>query len=64
MISIKGFHLFFIFVSIILTMGFGIFELQSNQNGIAMILGIVSLLASITLIIYGFKVFRKFKTLT
>jgi len=63
MISLKTFHLFFIMMSIISTMWFAMYELQLDENGMSTALAIVSLLVSGGLIIYGLKVYKKFKTL-
>jgi len=63
MISLKTFHLFFIMMSIILAMWFAMYELQLDENGMSTALAIVSLLISGGLIIYGLKVYKKFKTL-
>ena len=63
MISLKTFHLFFIMMSIILTVWFAMYELQLDENGMSTALAIVSLLVSGGLIIYGLKVYKKFKTL-
>lgn len=63
MISLKTFHLFFIMMSIILTVWFAIYELQLDQNGTATTLAIVSLMITAGLVVYGLKVYKKFKTL-
>lgn len=63
MISLKAFHLFFIIMSIILSLWFAIYELQLDENGSSVILAIISLLISVGMIIYGLKVYKKFKTL-
>jgi len=63
MISLKTFHLFFIMMSIILTVWFAMYELQLDENGMSTAIAIVSLMVSGGLIIYGLKVYKKFKTL-
>jgi len=63
MISRKTFHLFFIMMSIILTVWFAMYELQLDENGMSTAIAIVSLMFSGGLIIYGLKVYKKFKTL-
>ena len=63
MISLKTFHLFFIITSIILTVWFAVYELQLDENGSALFFAIVSLFVSAGLIVYGLKVYKKFKTL-
>jgi len=63
MISLKSFHLFFIFMSIILSVWFAIYEFQLDENGASVILAIISLAISAGLLFYGLKVYKKFKTL-
>jgi len=63
MISLKTFHLFFIMMSIILTVWFAMYELQLDENGMSTAIAIVSMMVSGGLIIYGLKVYKKFKTL-
>ena len=63
MISLKTFHLFFIFISILLAVGYGIYELSDlAQNGSVILAGL-SFAAGLGLVIYGVKVFQKFKTI-
>ncbi len=63
MISIKGFHLFFIFASIVLSVWFAIYEVQQGFHGTSAILAVVSSITSVGLMVYGLKVYKKFKTL-
>ena len=65
MISLKTFHLFFISLSIILTIGYGIYELITPSNpGIAsMIFTLISFAVGCALIFYCFRVIKKFKTI-
>ena len=65
MISLKTFHLFFISLSIILTIGYGIYELITPSNpGIAsMIFALISFAMGCALIFYCFRVIQKFKTI-
>lgn len=62
--SIKGFHLIFIAIAAIFCAGFGIWALFINEKetGSAMtIAGVITLIASVGLIIYGFYFRRKTK---
>jgi len=63
MISLKSFHLFFIFMSIILTVWFAIYEFQLDENNVSAVLAIISLGISAGLLFYGIKIYKKFKTL-
>ena len=62
--SLKSFHIFFIVVSTLTTFGFGIWSLlESRRTGQTsdVVLGIVSLAASVSLVIYGLRFFKKLK---
>ncbi len=65
MISLKTFHLFFISLSIILTIGYGIYELiaPSNPGIVSMIFALISFAMGCALIFYCFHVIKKFKTI-
>jgi len=56
MISLKSFHLFFIFMSIILTVWFAIYEFQLDENNVSAVLAIISLGLSAGLLFYGIKI--------
>lgn len=60
--SLKAFHIFFIIISTIVAFGFGVWVFM-QENGYHFGFGILSLLAGVSLIIYGIKVFKKFKEL-
>lgn len=63
MISLKTFHLFFIFMSILLTVGYGIYELSASAHNGSVLLACLSFAAGLGLVFYGVKVFKKFKTI-
>ena len=67
MMSIKGFHLFFIGVSILFSGWFGFWCQEAKHtaiNGMSLeYLGFLSYLISIGLLIYGYKIFNKLKSL-
>ena len=60
--SLKAFHIFFIIISTTVAFGFGVWIFM-KENGYHPGFGILSLLAGVSLIIYGIKVFKKFKEL-
>jgi len=65
MISLKAFHLFFIFISIVIMFGYGFYEILSPKDPgfISYIAIFFSLSTVILLIFYLFRVIRKFRTL-
>jgi len=65
MISLKTFHLFFIGLAIMLTIGYGIFELitPSNPGSVSVIFSVLSFIIGSALIIYYFRIIQKFKTI-
>jgi len=63
MISLKGFHLFFIAASIVVTAWFAIYNIQMGFHGTSAVFTIVFLLISFGLMVYGMRVFKKFKSL-
>lgn len=65
MISLKTFHLFFIGLSITLTIGYGIFELitPSHPGVVSMIFALLSFILGGALMIYYFRIMQKFKTI-
>ena len=65
MISLKAFHLFFIGLAILLTIGYGIFELftPSHQGSISVIFAVFSFIFGGVLITYFFRIIQKFKTI-
>ncbi len=56
--SLKAFHIFFISVSVLCTFGFGIWLLR-NEEGAAILPGIVSIAIGVGLIGYGILFLRK-----
>jgi len=65
MLSIKSFHIFFIVISIVVTLGYGFWQLQnpSIDTNFSTLLGIMGILIGAGLVIYLQKVIKKFKTL-
>jgi len=65
MISLKMFHLFFIGLAIILTIGYGIFELitPSHPGSVSVIFSVLSFISGAALMIYYFRIIQKFKTI-
>ena len=65
MISLKTFHLFFIGLAILLTIGYGIFELitPSNPGIVSVIFSVFSFIIGGALMIYFFRIMQKFKTI-
>ena len=64
--SLKSFHIFFIVVSTLTTLGFGLWTIVRHFQGDAsasLWLGIFSLIAGILLIGYGIRFFKKLKQL-
>jgi len=65
-VSLKSFHIFFIVVATITTLGFGLSSLAGYSEGgqtSDLTLGIVSLAACVLLIWYGIRFFKKLKQL-
>lgn len=66
-VSLKQFHIFFITLSVMLCFGFGVWGVNSYSShphgGTNLVLGLLSFLAGVVLIAYGFKVFKKLRTL-
>ena len=63
MISLKAFHIFFITLSVFLTIGYGAYELSDYTKNGSVLLASLSFIAGLGLVIYGVKVFQKFKTI-
>ena len=63
MIGIKSFHLFFIFMSILLSGWYGYFEIAtpSNPGSLSTTLSIISFMVMFGLGFYGYSVFKKFR---
>ena len=65
--SLKQFHIFFITLSILLCISFGVWGLRSyaedGGGGTDLVLGLLAFIAGAVLIVYGVKVFQKLKTL-
>ena len=65
MISLKTFHLLFIGLAILLTIGYGIFELitPSIPGVVSMIFAVLSFILGGALMTYFFRIMQKFKTI-
>lgn len=58
--SLKAFHILFITLSVIVTVGFGLWSLTSAEFGSTTV-GIISLIAAVLLVIYGVLFLQKLK---
>jgi hypothetical protein len=56
--SIKTFHLLFIIISFILSLGVGYWGINEHP-----LIGVSSFICGILLVYYGIQVFKKFKTI-
>ena len=65
MLSLKSFHIFFISLSILVTGGYGIRQLQNPtlNSSLSYLLGALGIATGISLSIYLQKVIQKFKTI-
>ncbi|MBT3216485.1 MAG: hypothetical protein HOD97_01935 [Candidatus Marinimicrobia bacterium] len=65
MLSLKSFHIFFISISIVVTLGYGFWQLQnlSNYVSFSTVFGVLGLISGSGLIIYLQKMIKKFKTI-
>lgn len=62
--SLKAFHIFFIAVSILLAIGFGIWEMRAYADSRSigqLIAGLLSFIVAVGLTIYGVRFLRKLK---
>jgi hypothetical protein len=62
--SLKAFHIFFIALSILLAIGFGVWELQAyadSRNTGQLVAGMVSFIVAVGLIIYGVRFLKMLK---
>ncbi|MCX8239916.1 MAG: hypothetical protein OSB05_13940 [Akkermansiaceae bacterium] len=59
--SIKGFHLIFITIAALFCAGFGVWALFLDEKESASLFGVLSLIASAVLVVYGFYFRRKSK---
>ena len=65
--SLKAFHVFFITLSVLLSLGVGAWGLGSyfsGSNGIGLLVGLFFLLFGAGLVYYEFQFLRKFKHLS
>lgn len=59
-LSLKFFHVVFIVLSILLTIGFGIWGVMQS-SGLFLLLGIISFVIGILLVFYLIKIVKKFR---
>ena len=59
--SIKGFHLIFITIAALFCAGFGVWALFLDEKESASLFGVLTLIASAVLVVYGFYFRRKSK---
>ena len=62
--SLKAFHLFFISVSVLLSLavgGWGIQSYLTNSDGVGILVGLFFILLGIGLVFYEMRFIRKFK---
>lgn len=62
--SLKAFHIVFIGISILLAIGYGIWEFNNfatSGEGVPLLLGICAIVAAAGLIIYAVRFMRKLK---
>ncbi len=62
--SLKTFHVFFVTLSTLLAVGFGVWAIEESARvgqGGALVLGIGSLIAAVLLVVYGVWFLRKLK---
>lgn len=65
--SLKAFHIVFVTVSILLTLGFGVWSLVQFSEAkrlLDLVFGIGSLLAAVGLVFYGKYVLKKLKDIS
>lgn len=64
--SLKTFHIVFIVLSIILSLGYGgwsLFFYHDHGQKVYFVMGILSFIVTVALIIYGIQFFKKINTL-
>ncbi|MBI3765089.1 MAG: hypothetical protein HY277_01130 [Ignavibacteriales bacterium] len=65
--SLKAFHIFFIAVSIILTLGFAVWLFESytrSENSMMMVGSILSIIIAVGLGMYGVRFLKKLKNVS
>ena len=65
--SLKAFHIVFVVASVLLCLGFGLWELHSWQESggrTDLILGVSSLVAAVGLLVYGWFFLKKLKNIS
>ena len=62
--SLKAFHVFFVTISLLLCVGFGVWavrDYQASDNTTSLCLGVGSFLAAVVLVVYGVWFLKKLK---
>jgi flagellar biogenesis protein FliO len=66
-VSLKAFHVFFVVVSTLLALGFGVWSVneysRAGQSG-TLAMGVASFIAAVALVVYGFWFLRKLKNVS
>jgi flagellar biogenesis protein FliO len=65
--SLKAFHVFFVVISTLLALGFGVWsvsEYSRTGQGGTLAMGVASFLAAVALVVYGFWFLRKLKNVS
>ena len=65
--SLKAFHVFFVVVSTLLALGFGVWSVNEYARagrGGTLAMGVASFVAAVALVVYGFWFLRKLKNVS
>lgn len=62
--SLKAFHIFFIATSVLLAVGFGVWEFAAylrTENAWQLVIAVASVLVAVGLVVYGIRFMRRLK---